>query len=85
MKAPLEIPFSVLLVEDDVDIWEMLSMLLLEDNVELCWSRTGHDALQQVDKQDFDLIMLDLGLPDLNGFEVLRRLRARPRVTNTPV
>ncbi len=60
-------------------------MLLLEDNVELCWSRTGHDALQQVDKQDFDLIMLDLGLPDLNGFEVLRRLRARPRVTNTPV
>ena len=85
MKAPLEIPFSVLLVEDDVDIWEMLSMLLLEDNVELCWSRTGHDALQQVDKQDFDLIMLDLGLPDLNGFEVLRRLRARPQVGNTPV
>ena len=60
-------------------------MLLLEDNVELCWSRTGHDALQQVDKQDFDLIMLDLGLPDLNGFEVLRRLRARPQVGNTPV
>ncbi len=85
MSALPQKPFAVLLVEDDVDIWEMLSVLLLEDNVELFWSRTGHDALQQVDRQDFDLIMLDLGLPDLNGFEVLRRLRGRPRVVNTPV
>ena len=34
-------PYSVLLVEDDVDIWEMLSTVLLDDNIELGWARTG--------------------------------------------
>ncbi|HAV64033.1 MAG TPA: hypothetical protein DCY13_16910 [Verrucomicrobiales bacterium] len=77
--------FTVLLVEDDVDIWEMLSVLLLEDGVDLNWSRTGRKALAQVEEQEFDLIILDLGLPDLNGFEVLRQLKCAPRTAGTPV
>lgn len=85
MKAELDKPFAVLLVEDDVDIWEMLSALLLEDHVELSWSRTGRDALRQVEQQAYDLVMLDLGLPDVNGFEVLRQMQARLRSANTPV
>lgn len=85
MSTALEKPYVVLLVEDDVDIWEMLSVILMEDNVELCWARNGREALRQVDEQEFDLVMLDLGLPDVNGFEVLRHMRARPRITNTPV
>jgi len=85
MTCNPERPFQVLLVEDDVDIWEMLSVILLEDHVELSWARTGRDALRQVGEQEFDLVMLDLGLPDVNGFEVLRHLRALPRITSTPV
>jgi CheY-like chemotaxis protein/HPt (histidine-containing phosphotransfer) domain-containing protein len=85
MKAEPDKPFAVLLVEDDVDIWEMLSALLLEDHVELSWSRTGKDALQQVEQGHYDLVMLDLGLPDVNGFEVLRQMQARIQDTNTPV
>lgn len=85
MKAEVDKPFSVLLVEDDVDIWEMLSALLLEDQVELSWSRTGQDALRQVEEEDYDLVMLDLGLPDVNGFEVLRQMRTRLQDSNTPV
>ncbi len=85
MTTTLEKPYLVLLVEDDVDIWEMLSVLLVEDNVELSWSRTGREALRLVEEQEFDLVMLDLGLPDVNGFEVLRHLSDRPQVTNTPV
>lgn len=81
----LEKPYLVLLVEDDVDIWDMLSVMLLEDNVELSWARTGRDALRQYEEQEFDLVMLDLGLPDVNGFEVLRQMNAGQAMINTPV
>lgn len=78
-------PYSVLLVEDDVDIWEMLSTVLLDDNIELGWARTGSEAFGKVEQTAFDLVILDLGLPDLNGFEVLRELRKLPRCAHTPV
>ncbi len=85
MKSEMTTPFSVLLVEDDVDIWEMLSILLLEDNVDLAWARTGRQALAKSEENDFDLIMLDLGLPDLNGFEVLKELKQSTHSASTPV
>lgn len=85
MKSEVTTPFNVLLVEDDVDIWEMLSVLLLEDNVDLTWARTGHQAIVKSSENNFDLIMLDLGLPDLNGFEVLKQLKASSHSASAPV
>ena len=85
MSEQINKPFTVLLVEDDVDIWEMLSVLLVEDNVEVSWARNGRSALDQSAERGFDLIILDLGLPDINGFEVLRQIKARPRASTTPV
>ena len=67
--------YNVLLVEDDVDIWEMLSVILLEDNVELTWARTGRQAMSKLTDHRYDLVMLDLGLPDINGFDVLRAIK----------
>ena len=77
--------FNVLLVEDDVDIWEMLSVILLEDNVELTWARTGRQAITKVGQEHFDLVMLDLGLPDINGFEVLKALKGDSETPRFPV
>lgn len=73
----------LLLVEDD---------LILKDGLERSFSKSGYavdvmadgeSANQLLGYQEYDVIVLDLGLPKLNGFEVLKRLRARGN--NTPV
>lgn len=85
MKSAVNRSFQVLLVEDDVDIWEMLSVLLLEDHVDLSWARTGCQAIAKAEAEHFDLIMLDLGLPDINGFEILKALKGSSGTDGVPV
>jgi DNA-binding response OmpR family regulator len=67
----------VLLVEDDDAIAEPLAQGLSREGYEVTRVATGQEAL---DHQDADLVLLDLGLPDLDGYEVCRRLRARSSV-----
>src|SRR5882762_790151 len=68
--------FRLLLVEDDQTIGQVLESSLRMHGYEACWTRTGRDALAAAARAEFDLILLDLGLPDLDGVEVCRRLRA---------
>jgi DNA-binding response OmpR family regulator len=67
----------VLLVEDDQTIGDVLSTSLTEQGYELRWVRDGAAALAAVDKDPFELALIDLGLPDLDGVEVCRRIRRR--------
>jgi len=67
----------VLLVEDDQTIGDVLSTSLTEQGYELRWMRDGAAALAAVDKDPFELALIDLGLPDLDGVEVCRRIRRR--------
>ncbi len=68
---------SLLIVEDDDTIGEVLRSSLRAHGHEVSWSLTGEDALRAAGEQDFELVLLDLGLPGLDGVEVCRRLRAR--------
>jgi DNA-binding response OmpR family regulator len=68
--------FRLLLVEDDQTIGRVLESSLRMHGYEVCWTRTGRDALAEAARAEFDLVLLDLGLPDLDGVEVCRRLRA---------
>ncbi|NMH97743.1 response regulator transcription factor [Pseudonocardia acidicola] len=65
----------LLLVEDDETIGGVLMSSLRAHGHEVSWQRTAHGALQTSAAQDFDLVLLDLGLPDLDGVEVCRQLR----------
>ena len=65
----------VLLVEDDQAIGDVLSTILTEQGYELRWVRDGAAALAAVEKDSVDLALIDLGLPDLDGVEVCRRIR----------
>ncbi|MEZ5217892.1 MAG: response regulator transcription factor [Ilumatobacteraceae bacterium] len=65
----------VLLVEDDADIREPLSRALEREGYEIVAAGTGAGALEAVVQGRFDLVILDLGLPDLDGLEVCRRIR----------
>ncbi len=67
----------VLLVEDDDILGDAMHRSLIQAGYVVDWARNGHDADLVLGDQVYDLALLDLGLPRLDGFEVLRRLRNR--------
>ncbi|MBK1721829.1 hybrid sensor histidine kinase/response regulator [Thiocystis violacea] len=74
---PVSLPVRrVLLVEDDPDVANGCVLLLSLLGQEVEWAADGPAALQALERFRPDLILLDLGLPGMDGFEVARRLRA---------
>jgi DNA-binding response OmpR family regulator len=68
---------TLLVVEDDETIGSLLRDGLSADGHEVTWARGGRSALRDATLTRFDLVLLDLGLPDLDGVEVCRELRVR--------
>jgi DNA-binding response OmpR family regulator len=66
----------ILVVEDDEVIGRGLRDTLVGQGNDVDWATTGRDALQAASAHQPDLVLLDLGLPDMDGVEVCRRLRA---------
>ncbi len=78
-------PSQVLLVEDDLKMPEVLAGLLQEANISLMHAANGAEALRQVRETRIDLVLLDLGLPDMSGFEVLRQIKDAVETQSIPV
>ncbi len=78
-------PAQVLLVEDDPKLPEVLAALLQDANIALVHAATAADALAMVRGSNISLVLLDLGLPDANGFEVLQQLRNDPETQHVPI
>jgi two-component system KDP operon response regulator KdpE len=70
----------ILLVDDEIAIHRAVRPLLRTRGYDVSVSATGHDALEMAAAEQPDLVVLDLGLPDLDGTEVCRRLRASSAV-----
>jgi DNA-binding response OmpR family regulator len=66
---------QLLVVEDDGTIGRLLTEGLQSHGHQVTWCRTGRAALREAALQHADLVLLDLGLPDLDGVEVCRQLR----------
>ncbi len=77
--------FRVLVVDDDPDINEALREGLRLAGYQPVAALTGSDALAEVERQLPDLVLLDQMLPDIDGVEVCRRLRAAPRTKEVPI
>ncbi|MEO9163898.1 MAG: response regulator transcription factor [Casimicrobiaceae bacterium] len=71
----------ILVVEDDPLLAESLMRALQQEGYRVAHARRGQDADTALRTHRFDLLLLDIGLPDVDGFEVLRRLRARSDAT----
>ncbi|MGW4980035.1 response regulator transcription factor [Streptomyces mirabilis] len=67
----------VLVVEDDDTIGRHLESGLRSNDYAPTWSRTGASALAESTRSSYDVLLLDLGLPDMDGLDVARTLRAR--------
>ena len=73
-------PSRILLVDDELSIQRAVVPLLRSRGYEVEAATTGRDALSALDAQPPDVIILDLGLPDIDGLEVCARVRARSDV-----
>ena len=78
-------PARLLLVEDEGYLAEVLAVPLQEDQILLTHARDGRAALALLESETFDLALLDVGLPGMDGFELLQKLKADPRTKHLPV
>ena len=76
---------SVLVVDDGIDNLRLLSDFLGEHGYEVRAVTTGRQALQAVEHDPPDLILLDITMPEMNGYEVCQRLKAKDRSRDVPV
>ncbi|MCV6639282.1 response regulator [Candidatus Albibeggiatoa sp. nov. NOAA] len=79
-KAP-----NVLLVEDNQATQDMMQRLLKQEGWQVCLAENGRAGLQQVEQEQPDLILTDLMMPEMDGFEFLHHLRARDEWRDIPV
>lgn len=73
---------KLLIVEDDTLLSDMMKRLLLQNNYEIVTAYSGSEALLILEKESFDLVLLDLMLPGLSGETVLERIREK---ADTPI
>ena len=72
---------NVLVIDDEVDIREGLEMLLTSEGYAVDLAQNGTEGLHRMENRGYDLVLLDLMMPDLSGMEVLQEVRKRDRET----
>ena len=75
-------PAQILLVDDEVSIQRAMAPLLRSRGYGVTLAGTGHEAVEMFSRERPDLVILDLGLPDMNGIDVCRQIRER---AETPI
>ncbi|HTX54381.1 MAG TPA: response regulator transcription factor [Candidatus Baltobacteraceae bacterium] len=76
---------TILVVDDEEDILELIRFHLARDGYTVTPSASGEDAIKKARRQRFDLIVLDLMLPGIDGFEVAKTLKADPKTGSVPI
>lgn len=71
---------KILIIEDEASFSEALSFLLQKEGYSISIADNGKDGLEQFKSQDFDLVLLDLMIPELSGIEVCRAIRSTSQV-----
>ena len=72
----------MLVVDDDAELWQIVTRFLAREGFEISWAPNGTTGTERALAENYSLILLDVMLPDTDGFDVLRRIRQQSR---TPV
>ncbi len=76
--------WHVLVVEDDPDGQEVVSRILRHHNITVDVAPTGEDALNMLNAIDYSLAVIDLSLPQIDGWRVLENIQMTPRIAQLP-
>ena len=77
--------YKILIVDDVMSNVLLLKVLLTNEKFAIATANNGQQALEQVDKEHPDLVLLDVMMPDLSGFEVAQRLKSNPDTADIPI
>ena len=78
MSRVKEVPHEILLVEDNADARETLRLLLELEGHRVAAAETGEQGVALASAQAFTLALVDIGLPDLDGYQVAQKIRSGP-------
>ena len=76
---------KILIVDDEPNILISLEFLMRREGFEILVARDGEEALQSIRAHRPDLVLLDIMMPRINGFEVCRQVRADPALSGTRI
>src|SRR5690349_13716670 len=77
--------YQVLVVEDDTDTYALLRLVLRDMPLEISHAGTGREALAFLGDQHPDLVMIDLNLPDMRGWDVVERIKSEATSQRTSI
>ena len=75
---------SILVVDDSIETTDMLSKLLEMDGAEVRTASGGREALELATESSFDLVISDISMPEMDGYQLLRNLRRLPQMKGVP-
>jgi pilus assembly protein CpaE len=76
---------KILIIDDDVDTLKLVGLMLQKQGYQIVASSNGTTGIAQAEQELPDLILLDVMMPEIDGYEVSRRLRANPLTANIPI
>ena len=76
---------SILYVEDNFENRILVLRILNAEGFSVTFAENATQAMAAIDEQDFSLILMDINLPDIDGYTLTAKLRANPRVKKTPI
>ena len=78
-------PAKILIVDDDLQTLKLIGLMLERRGYEITAARDGRQALHKARTETPDLIILDMMMPDMTGYEVCQQLRSQPATRHLPV
>jgi two-component system, sensor histidine kinase and response regulator len=77
--------YSILVVDDEPDNFDVIEALLTDRDYALHYASHGQEAIASLDKFDPDVILMDVMMPEMDGFEVCQRIKAMPKWQSVPI
>jgi two-component system, OmpR family, response regulator VicR len=78
-------PMRVICIEDEPEMIDLVQLILSRKGFEVVGARGGMEGLQAIERLQPDLVLLDLMMPDMDGWEVYQRIKANTMINKIPV
>jgi two-component system response regulator VicR len=76
---------KIMVVDDEPDVVDLVKLVLESDGFNVVTAYSGKEALEKINKEMPDLVLLDIMMPGMDGWEVYSRIRANPKTKDIPV
>jgi len=76
---------KILIIEDDKFLRELIAQKLIKEEYDISEAADGEEGIKKIEEEKPDLILLDLILPGIDGFEVLSQMKNKPALSSIPV